>query len=151
VPGAIGDADRRDDGRSWTDANDKAHHRNLDRPEDGGGLMRLSDRSLPLVYQGPPLPTTTTIVTVENYVKWYGIHLVHPGGRIEEVPFPDDTPDIGSYFVDHVPNPDSVAKMARRLGYEVDPMSYEMMVGRWEIEVTGRVRGSDDDSPGVAL
>jgi hypothetical protein len=112
--------------------------------------MRVSARNFPLVYQGPA-PETGTIVTVENYVKWYGLHLVHPGDRIEEVVFPDDDPgENGCYFVDHVPNPVSVAKMARRLGYTIDPMSYEMMVGRWEIEVTGRARDPDDDSPGVA-
>ena len=101
--------------------------------------MRRSSRGHPLVYQNNP--GDTSVLTVELYEKWYGLHLVHVGGRIEEINFPmhedaeEADPNISPPFVDHVPNPLAVLHMAKRLGYLVDPNSLEMMIGRWETEV----------------
>jgi hypothetical protein len=100
--------------------------------------MRSSSRGHPLIYQGDP--GDVTIVTVEHYEKWYGLFLVHAfGGCVEEIPFPSEDEDCAGKtpYVDHVPNPVVVDRMAHRLGYLVDPLSFEVMVGRWEIEVAG--------------
>jgi hypothetical protein len=40
-----------------------------------------------------------------------------------------------SPYVDHVPNATLVPKLTEARGWELDPCSYEMMVGRWESEV----------------
>jgi hypothetical protein len=99
--------------------------------------MLVSENNHPLVLEY--IPTVPTI-TVENYCKWYTLHVVFPDGRIECLLFPgmDDTgdePENESGFVDHVPNPRAVRKMAERLGYEIDYDSLERMVGRWFLEV----------------
>lgn len=38
-------------------------------------------------------------------------------------------------YVDHVPNPKVVARFARACSYDIDILAFELMVGRWEIEV----------------
>lgn len=94
-----------------------------------------SSRDLPLILTyGLPLTPT---VTVEFYEKWYGLAIVQPSGSVEEVAFPDE-PEFcrgdESPYADHVPNPRVVAAWARAKGYAIDPLAYEMMIGRWEIE-----------------
>ena len=42
--------------------------------------MYLSERGHTLVYWSPP--SEVPVLTVENYVKWYGLYLVHPDGRV---------------------------------------------------------------------
>ena len=37
--------------------------------------------------------------------------------------------------MDHVPNPKAVWKMSERLGYDIDFQSFEMIIGRWFIDV----------------
>lgn len=62
--------------------------------------------------------------------------VVMPNGNVEAMPFPDE-PEFcpgESPYVDHVPNPRVVAAWARSKGYDIDPLAYEMMIGRWEIE-----------------
>jgi len=83
----------------------------------------------------PDVPT----ITVENYCKWYTLYVVHPDNRVELLFFPgydnqEDVPESGVGFIDHVPNPKAVSKMAKRLGYDIDERSYECMVGRWFME-----------------
>lgn len=81
-------------------------------------------------------PTGRPLVTVAFKTKWYGLTILHPEGGSEEVPFPDEfTRGVdGSPYLDHVPNPAHVASWAKRMGYDVDPLSWELIVGRWQIE-----------------
>jgi hypothetical protein len=84
----------------------------------------------------PEIPT----ITVEDYCKWYTLYVVFPDNRVESLCFPghdtlDDLPSGEMSFVDHVPNPRAVKRMAERLGYEIDYDSLERMVGRWFLEV----------------
>lgn len=80
-------------------------------------------------------------LTVENYCKWYELHLVRPDGRVEEVSFEqlDDLANKlglrGSAYVDHVPNPEVVQELADENEWDVDDVSMEVMVGRWQLEV----------------
>lgn len=87
------------------------------------------------------------LVTVELYVKWYEIFVVHPSGSIQAVDFGQfDKPAFtdrngklyadGSAYCDHVPNPRVVARWAEAHGYEVDERALELMHGRWELEAS---------------
>lgn len=98
--------------------------------------LHMSERGIPLIWMVPPL-AGEIILTVENYLKWYGLQLLHENGRIEEIPFPDeDWIKPGEIpFADHVPNPHVVQRFADKKGYLLDDQAFEMMVGRWELEV----------------
>ena len=90
------------------------------------GFSPVSTRGYPLVIDiVPQVPT----LTVELYVKWYTLYLVHPDERIEEVLYPLNG------FVDHVPKPAAVFDFAKENGYDIEPLAWEMIVGRWEIDV----------------
>lgn len=119
----------------------------MDSPNTSRLLVRTSARGHLLVYQGEP--GVCTIVTVENYEKWYGLHLVRSGKPVEEIPFPDESLETGVPHVDHVPNPRAVLRMAQRFGFVIDPQSYEMMVGRWEMEVLGTYQVSPGCWPAI--
>jgi hypothetical protein len=102
------------------------------------GLCWTSKRGHPLVFCG--IPQSIPVLTVENYLKWYGLELVMLDGTVEEVGFGElqalaDERGTPAY-VDHVPDPTLVQALAERRGWELDAVSYEVMVGRWESEVT---------------
>lgn len=81
-------------------------------------------------------------VAVSYMTKWYGLILHDDSGYSRTVPFPDDPRDAdpqgGAAFVDHTPNPRVVARWASRMGYKIDPLAWELMIGRWETEQTDR-------------
>jgi len=84
-------------------------------------------------------PESKPVLTAENYSKWYELFLVMPDGTVGEVGFGElhelaDERGVSPY-VDHVPNPSLVSVLAERRGWSIDHVSYEVMVGRWEIEV----------------
>ena len=99
----------------------------------------MSHRAIPLVYMEDPLDDFD-VLTVENYQKWYGLHLVQPSGKIIEIPFPMDAIDCEGDipFYDHVPNPRVVERFAKRMKHVVDDQALEMISGRWLAEVVGR-------------
>lgn len=111
--------------------------------------LHFSGRGVPLVWVTRPL-RDRAVLTVENYTKWYSLFLIHPNGAVEEVPFPDDKWARGneSAFCDHVPNPNAVQRFAADKGYGIDDQAYEMMVGRWELEVVDSA-GTKYESPEV--
>ena len=98
-------------------------------------MATLSHRGLPLILgegeRGEPT------LTVELYSKWYYLYLVDPSGLVTEIDFPDDEtcPEGESPYADHVPNPRAVSAWAEKMGYDVNPLAFEMIVGRWEIEI----------------
>lgn len=92
----------------------------------------------PLVSTGPVSEPT---LTVELYIKWYNLWLVSPGENGEQhvspVQYPDHLPGFDcreSPFRDHVPNPKFVAELAKRKGWRIHVLAWEMMVGRWLTE-----------------
>lgn len=106
--------------------------------------MNKSSRGFLLVYQGRP--KTMSVVTVENYLKWYELYVVHPDGRCEAAPFPDDNLIVDqSPCMDHVPNPNYVVLWANRQGYAVDSRSIEIIAGRWFQEAKQLVLLQDND------
>lgn len=70
--------------------------------------------------------------------KWYNLELWTPEG-MHSIEFPDmgNYEKLGSPYVDHVPNPKHVVLWAESMGYELDEMSLEVMIGRWALEVEG--------------
>jgi hypothetical protein len=101
-----------------------------------------SPRGLELVLSGssctqdgcPDAPT----ITVELAEKWYSLWLVRPSGQIEPIPFPEIMEMDDCSFVDHAPNPDAIRAYADAQDFEVDLVAFELIVGRWETEVTER-------------
>lgn len=112
--------------------------------ERAGWSVRYSGRGHALVFQST---VTYPVLTVEVYCKWYDLFIVHPSGRIEGVPFPDEGKHgvSGPPYVDHVPNPRHVVHWARREGVTVDDLSLEIMIGRWELEVGDRYQDLGTD------
>lgn len=101
-----------------------------------GNLLVLSKR-----------PLDRPVITVELYSKWYGLYLVYPEGSIEEIPFPESEGRLDvSDYVDHVPNPKVVVWFAEKNNFYLDELALELIVGRWELEVTHHY---DDLAPGV--
>lgn len=95
--------------------------------------MRISWRNLPLLCQD--IDIEDSIVTVENYCKWYDLQVVLPTGEIQRHGF-DELEGFteSSAYVDHVPNPAAVVRWAASHNYRVDQRSLEMMLGRWLLE-----------------
>ena len=81
---------------------------------------------------------TIPTLTMELYLKWYGLQLIHPDGCVEELPFPGDeyAPPGESAFRDHVPNPKAVENYALEHGYAVGEFALELITGRWYLETT---------------
>lgn len=76
------------------------------------------------------------ILTVEIYMKWYSLFLINPDNIIEEISFPyyDDLPNNEPNYMDHVPNPVAVEKLCKEKNWELDDVTKELLVGRWEID-----------------
>lgn len=104
----------------------------------------VSDRGLPLLLNRKPARPT---ITVENYMKWYSYKLVNPDGTVVNVQYPggfyddwgceyDDILNKDGYrdtaFIDHVPNPRFIQKLAEYKGWDIDNRALEMIIGRWE-------------------
>ncbi len=81
-------------------------------------------------------PIGKPVVTVENYMKWYGLWLVMPDGYVVEVAFPDEGryDTLGPPYLDHAPNPKHVMAWCARMSYRLDERALEMMIGRWARE-----------------
>jgi len=97
-------------------------------------LTYYSDRMHPLVYMGVA-PRESPTLTVENYIKWYSLHLVHLDGSVDVVNFPEWGPSGRGGFVDHVPDPVACQKLAADNGWVWDENSLDMIWGRWRREV----------------
>jgi len=92
------------------------------------------------MYYGDPPKITT--VCIENYCKWYTPYVVKPDGSIDAftVTYEDleEHCPPGESCMDssgHVFNPRAIARMAEARGFRMDDASYELMVGRWVLEV----------------
>lgn len=102
--------------------------------------MFFSPRGMPLVAwidEDHAISVGKPILTVENYAKWYELFLIEVDGCLTSLHFghlEQHTANGESAMCDHVPNPKSVAKMCEVRGYILDSQSFELMIGRWEIE-----------------
>jgi hypothetical protein len=103
---------------------------------------RLSHRGLP-VFMPEVYPESKTVLTVEDYDKWYGLQVLHETGLIVEITFPTDPYlcfGIGAPYRDHVPNPYVARRLCMEKGWEIPERAWEVMVGRWIVEIS-------DDKP----
>lgn len=129
---------------SWTNEEFKVEAFNVEvrAPRHEVGVDTWGSRSFPLSGDGTELhwakdglPTKTTVtVTVKNYCKWYELYLVYPDGGVEAVDFPDcgNYEELGSPYVDHVPNPRHVFAWALALDYTVDDAGLTAMCAEWD-------------------
>ena len=112
-----------------------------------------SDRNIPLLCQerdsfGRP------IVTMENYCKWYGVQVLHPDGRVENVPHDDLSAiadRLGACLMgDHNFHPRLLNEYAKQIGGIADWRAIEMTGGRWVSEqMDGNLPGLPNfDVPG---
>ncbi len=88
-------------------------------------------------------PILLPTITVDASEKWYRLFAMLPDGTVREIDFCtelDEPRFCGdeSAYCDHVPNPVAVQRYALTYGYEIDPLAFEIMVGRWEIEYHSR-------------
>lgn len=99
-----------------------------------------TDRGMPLVFWDRRMDQRQeTVLTVENYGKWYGLYLIEPNNEVKEVKFDKLQEYCGkqSPYLDHAPNPTAVKKWCEAEGWYLDPQAEEMMIGRWEQEYKG--------------
>lgn len=81
-----------------------------------------------------------SVVHVPFETHWHTLQVIHADGRTELADFPDmgNHERLGSALFGDVPNPKHVLEWAQSMGYEVDDLSLELLVGRWEIQVLKR-------------
>lgn len=78
------------------------------------------------------------VVCVELCNKWYSICLFYPDkGYVVDFAFPLDACGEAP-FLDHAPNPRAIDQAAKEHGWLIDPLSWELMIGRWETEYHDR-------------
>lgn len=79
------------------------------------------------------------VLTVEQYIKWYNLWVVHPGGEVTAVDFPYDLdlPDNECVVGDHCVNPRAFVLLANANEWYVDPVALEVVIGRWEMDYKG--------------
>lgn len=99
----------------------------------------VSHRGMLLLCQSPDTTFKKPIVTMENYVKWYGVYILHPDGRVESV-----DPGVlgqmadrcgGIVMGDHNYHPRLLNELAKEIGGKVCWRSLEMAGGRWVSEI----------------
>jgi hypothetical protein len=93
-----------------------------------------SDRGLPLVFwASSDVERVCPIVTIENYCKWYNLYVVMPDDTVRQLR-PEEY-GVNDLWLDHVPNPRHLDAIADRLGMYLDPNSFEMIIGRYRLEI----------------
>lgn len=103
------------------------------------GIPRIyhSERGYALLYTGQPIEGKS-ILTLENYTKWYDIHLVNPDGSVSavDVRILHDAQEIDSkaQWVDHLYHPRLLYRVAEILKAEFDERAIEVAAGRWMLE-----------------
>ena len=90
-----------------------------------------------LLYVGEP--SEKSIVTLENYTKWYNIQVILPDGNVGIVDpafilkCADECPS-GKRWIDHLYHPVLLEKIAEKLDAELCERAHEVAAGRWYLE-----------------
>lgn len=96
----------------------------------------LSERGIPLVYIGQP--RDRPVLTVENYRKWYGFHLVQPDGSVTSLSSDDyyeiQDHDINAISGDHLYSPRLYYRIVAALNLRRCSETIDMLTGRWVSE-----------------
>lgn len=93
-----------------------------------------SSRKIPLICQ---TVGAVPIITMENWPKWYGVEILHPDGKVEDVD-PDLLDELcGNLGLmgDHNYHPKLLEMVANNLGGVVDQVSLCVAAGRWKVEI----------------
>lgn len=109
--------------------------------------IHLSDRQLPLVYQ--EIPRGATILTVENYCKWYSVYCVSPD-KVYKLPnwFYTQFLELNEPFaVNHVFTPRFCRWLGQYDKFEWDVNSLELIYGRWFTEIERKF--CEDEMPQI--
>jgi hypothetical protein len=99
----------------------------------------LSWRGLPLLYVAEPLGKS--VLTLENYTKWYRVQLVMPDGSVQDVESgkileANDKISIHGWM-DHLYHPKLLIQLAKDLDAWTDERALEAAGGRWLREHDG--------------
>lgn len=93
--------------------------------------------------RGKPLLCQTTypeksIITLENYSKWYSIYLIEPDGSVTEIDHKiinEISDSVGRVLsISHNYHPLLLEKLGEKLDCYVDEISIEVATGRWYLE-----------------
>jgi hypothetical protein len=100
-------------------------------------MTYVSPRGIPLLTQQV---SSFPIVTLEDYVKWYGADILWPDGRVENVNVDWYCEIVREYpkyplMGDHNYHPFLLEKIAERIGGQVCWKAREMATGRWINEI----------------
>ncbi len=92
----------------------------------------LSDREIPLVYNGEPPPKGKKILTVENYMKWYDVYVIDSNGEA----FKFDAPGNLIELWDHIPVPGQLEALEDTKDTDgdvllIDSEAMDMITGRF--------------------
>jgi hypothetical protein len=84
------------------------------------------------------MPSDRPVITVENYMKWYDLFLLHPDYSVTAFDHYEKWyVQLSNEFVrttlvgDHCWNPSYVMELEKRTGYILCSESIEMITGRW--------------------
>lgn len=95
----------------------------------------FSARNLQLLYVGKPV--SVPVITLENYTKWYSVHVVMPDGSVKVASVSDIPTEMLPPFAiwsDHCIHPYALELLAKIHGGEVDERAQEVAIGRWILE-----------------
>lgn len=90
-----------------------------------------------------------SVLTVENYVKWYTLYIIYPNGEVEEIdnllkenkdnPLLEKVSDIlNDGWYDHCIKPDTFKKIAEVLHLTYDTATIETVERRYQTDKLGR-------------
>lgn len=105
---------------------------------DGEPTARASLPEAPMfpLVDMPPKEGQPPVLTVELRTKWFRLWLLKADGSVDAIGFENLEKDFDSTpYVDHVPNPEAVANLAKSKGYQFGESAKELITGRWFIEV----------------
>jgi hypothetical protein len=95
-----------------------------------------TERGHHLLFMGQPLDKP--VLTLENYGKWYEMHVIQPDGTVAavDVKVLSETMDIYSdaLWIDHLFSPRLIYRVAQQMDYYVDERALEVALGRWVME-----------------
>jgi hypothetical protein len=95
----------------------------------------VSERGHSLMFVGEPLEVP--VITLENYEKWYEIHVVMPDGSVQGVNVKTlqeaENKDFKAMWIDHDFHPRLLYRVAELLDGCVHETAVEVAAGRWAI------------------
>lgn len=97
--------------------------------------IHYSDRNIPLLYH-EDIPEKGSILTVENYIKWYDIYVIGKS-KVRKLPFKWNNQYEQEFegevaWSDHIPTPWFCKWLTKKFTW--DYVSLEVILGRWILE-----------------